>query len=118
MTVTALVNVRFDPKKSTIFILVLTNGTKADTADSFYVVPFVFHLKFADPEGIFEDYLKTFLIGCINGLTLLSSGYFTLTPRKKRRSRLTGHSNDQTQKIIEIVVHMCCVVYILHIYAT
>ena len=46
--------------------------------------------------------------------TLLSSGYFPLTPRKKRRSRLTGHSNEQTQKIIEIVVHMCCVVYILH----
>ena len=37
-----------------------------------------------------------------------------MLPRKKRRSRLTGHSNEQTQKIIEIVVHMCYVVYILH----
>ena len=47
-------------KEFTIFILVLTNVTKADTADSFYVVPFVFHLKFADPEGIFDDLLKHF----------------------------------------------------------
>ena len=82
--------------------------------DSFYVVPFVFHLnqfdpkklKFADLEGMFDSF------DWINVNDIGATSYFN--PEKKRRSRLTGHSNEQTQKIIEIVVHMCCVVYICH----